>query len=116
MPVFWEEIKRYDASYMAGGKNTSGYTYKAIIGLRRDDNSLIGAAYFHHDPDTMPDSDDQSAPGYVYFHYPKEDYQKVLDLLRNESPVFVRYVGGDWKIATITTGMEPVGDGDLNEP
>ena len=45
MPIFWEEIKKYDVMYNAGGQNESGYDYKASIGLRHDDNSLIGAAH-----------------------------------------------------------------------
>ena len=36
------EIKKYDVSYYAGGKNTAGYTYRAIVGLRKDDGSIIG--------------------------------------------------------------------------
>jgi hypothetical protein len=107
-----EEIKKYSVSYYGGGKNTAGYRYRAIIGLRHDDNSFIGAAYFHRDPVTMPDSDDQSSSGYLYCHYTWEDFPQILDLLRNEKPVFVRYVAGGWKIASITTSMELVGEGE----
>lgn len=109
---YQEEIKKYDVYYYGGGKNTTGYTYRAIIGLRREDGSLLGAAYFHHNPDTMPNTDSQSATGYVYCHYRSEDYPRVLDLLRNEKPVYLRYVAGGWNIASIDTSLEPVGEGE----
>jgi hypothetical protein len=110
--AYQEEIKKYDVAYSAGGKNTTGYQYRAIIGLRRDDGSLIGGAYFHRDPATMPNTDEQTSSGYVWCHYSWEDFPRVLDLLRNEKPVYVRYVAGGWRIASITTSLEPVGEGE----
>jgi hypothetical protein len=111
------EIIKYDVSYYAGGKNTNDYPYRAIIGLRRADNSLIGAAYFHRDPATLPDTDQRNDAGYIYCHYLDDDFPRVLDLLRNEQPVFVRYVAGSWNIASIVTSMEPVGEGEpLHHP
>lgn len=110
--VFVEEIKKYDVAYYAGGNNASKYEYRVIIGLRRDDGSLIGGAYFHRDASTLPASDEQTPNGYVWCHYTAEDFPRVMDLLRNEKPVFVRYVAGGWKIASITTSLEPVGEGE----
>ena len=107
-----EEIKKYDVAYYAGGKMANSYPYRAIIGLRRDDGSLIGAAYFHRNPEAMPDADSESPSGYVYCHYRSEDFPQVLDLLRNEQPVYVRYVGGIWNIASIQTSLEPIGEGE----
>jgi hypothetical protein len=40
------EIRQYDVNYCGGGKNKAGYPYRAIIGLRRDDGSLIGGPTF----------------------------------------------------------------------
>ena len=48
------EIKKYDVAYYAGGKNAAGYPYRAIIGLRNEEDGLIGAAYFHHNASTLP--------------------------------------------------------------
>ena len=110
--AFYEQIKKYDVALYAGGNNTSGYQYRAIIGLRRDDGSLIGGAYFHRDPATMPNSDQQTPAGYVWCHYPWDNFPQILDLLRNEKPVYVRYVAGGWQIASITTNSEPVGEGE----
>ena len=59
------EIKKYDVAYYAGGKNLANYPYRAIIGLRDDDNALVGAAYFHHSAETMPNSDTRKSSGYI---------------------------------------------------
>lgn len=110
--AFSEEIKQYDVSYYAGGQNTTGYQYRAIIGLRRDDGSLIGGAYFHRDPATMPSTDNQTSSGYLWLHYTWEDFPQILDLLRNESPVYARFVAGGWSLGSITTSLEPAGEGE----
>jgi len=113
MAISSERIKKYDVSYYAGGKNP-GYEYRAIIGLRRDDASHIGGAYFHRDTATMPDKDNQTPDGFIWCHYTWEDFPQVLDILRNESPVYLRYVSGcDGGISSITTSNEPVGEGEI---
>ncbi len=104
-----EYIQKYDIAYYAGGNNSKNYSYRAIIGLRRNDGSLIGAAYFHRSQDTLPDTDSQSSSGYIYVHYPESDFWHVYDMLRNEDPVYVRYVPG-WEMASINTSLEPVGE------
>jgi len=107
-----ETIKKYDVAYFGGGNNSKNYPYRAIIGLRRDDNSLIGAAYFHRLDITLPDTDSKNSAGYIYIHYPCSDYPRIMDLLRNEDPVYVTYVAG-WEMASINTSLEPVGEEEL---
>ena len=113
MPVI--EVKKYDVAYYAGGRNAAGYPYRAIIGLRDDNDKLIGAAYFHQDPTTMPRADTQKASGYISCHYLAADYPQVLDILRNEKPVYVELeAGAAGNIANIRTSAEPVGEGEQN--
>jgi len=107
-----EEIKTYDVEYYGGGKNAAGYPYRAIIGLRRANGSLIGAAYFHREGASLPATDEQTPGGYIWCHYPWDSFTHVLDLLRNESPVYARYVGANWQIGSITTSLEPVGESE----
>ena len=101
------EIKKYDVAYYAGAKNVVAYPYKAIIGLRNADNELVGAAFFHHTTATMPIADTQKATGYISCHYLAEDYPQVLDLLRNEKPVYVEFEVRPGNIANIRTTAEP---------
>jgi len=105
------EIKKYDVAYYAGARNVAGYPYRAIIGLRDDNDKLIGAAYFHHNVATMPNADTQKATGYISCHYLAADYSHVLDLLRNEKPVYAEFEAGG-NIANIRTSAEPVGEGE----
>jgi hypothetical protein len=106
------EIKKYDVAYYAGGKNAVGYPYRAIIGLRDDNDKLIGAAYFHQSPTTMPVGDTQKASGYISCHYMASEYPQILDILRNEKPVYVEFEGRLGNIANIRTSAEPVGEGE----
>lgn len=108
------EIKKYDVAYYAGGQNAVGYPYRAIIGLRNDSDGLIGAAYFHHNRATMPMADTQKASGYISCHYLAEDYPQVLDLLRNEKPVYLEFEVRPGNMANIRTSAEPVGEGEQN--
>jgi hypothetical protein len=106
------EIKKYDVAYYAGGKNVAGYPYRAIIGLRDDNDALIGAAYFHHNTTSMPIADTQKGSGYISCHYLAEDYPQVIDLLRNEKPVYVEFEVRAGNTANIRTSAEPVGEGE----
>ena len=110
MPIV--EIKKYDVAYYAGGQNVAGYPYRAIIGLRNDGDELIGAAYFHHQTKTLPIADTRKASGYISCHYLAEDYPRVLDILRNEKPVYVEFEVRDGNTANIRTSAEPVGEGE----
>jgi len=106
------EIKKYDAAYYAGAKNAARYPYRAIIGLRDESDGLIGAAYFHRDSTTLPVADSWKSSGYISCHYLAEDYPQVLDLLRNEKPVYLEFESHHGNIANIRTSAEPVGEGE----
>ncbi|PYS72248.1 MAG: hypothetical protein DMF69_08140 [Acidobacteria bacterium] len=108
------EIKNYDVAYYAGGRNVASYPYRAIIGLRNENNELVGAAYFHHDSSTMPVADTMKGNGYISCHYLAADYPHIIDLLRNEKPVFVEFEVKPGNIASIRTSAEPVGEGEIS--
>ena len=56
-----------------------------------------------------------SASGeYVILAVPDSYFSSYIDILRNESPVYLEYdVKSDYKSASIKTGKEPAGDGEL---
>jgi hypothetical protein len=43
-----------------------------------------------------------------------DDYPRILDILRNEKPVFVEFEVQNGNIANIRTSAEPVGEGELS--
>ena len=106
------EIRKYDVAFYAGAKNVARYPYQAIIGLRDENDGLIGSAYFHHDKTTMPVADTQKGTGHISCHYLAEDYPKVLDILRNEKPVYVEFEVRLGNVANIRTSAETVGEGE----
>ena len=45
-------------------------------------------------------------------HYPIEDFPRVLDLLRNEEPLYYNQWSSWPSMAGIRTASEPVGEGE----
>ena len=107
-----EEIKKYEVMYFAGGQGGEEYPHRAIIKLRRGDGTLIATAFFHRATGQIPSSDTQNQNGQYQCHFLERDYTNVLDILRNEKPVFFEFIGGKWNVGSIATVSEPVGEGE----
>ena len=55
----------------------------------------------------------RASSGQRYLHFPMSRYLPVLDMLRNEGPVFVLWKDGDPPQGALQTGEpEPVGEGE----
>jgi len=104
------EIRKYDISYYAGS-DPERARYRAMIGLRDKKGKAVGIAYFHPDGMTMP-SAMLTDSGLIVLHYPASHFPAVVDLLRNERPVFLRYTAGEPPTVSIDTALEPVGEGN----
>ncbi len=65
--------------------------------------------YFHRKPDTIPASDTGSP--YPIIHFPKEEFEKVMDMLRNEKPAYVYYIE-DSHMGIVRTLFEPAGEAE----
>ena len=69
--------------------------------------SFIGQLVFKHNGATLP----PDSPGTLYYHL--DDFGNVLDMLRNEKPVYWMYVGtGGGNENAIKTTPEPVGEAE----
>ncbi len=110
MAYYYILVDKYDIYYPGGGKEK--YEYRAIIGLRKNDGTLHGALYFHKDSDTMPKQDTRNpATPYIYCHYPAEDFANIVDILRNELPIYFTWVGSETEgQGAVTTSLEPIGE------
>jgi len=106
-----QPIYRYDVSYYAGGK-AEGLRYQAMIGLRNDQDRLIGVSYFHNDGEVESPAVSKTGNGLIVMHFPLTAFRRILDLLRNEKPVFLRHREGDPFVAAIDTSSEPIGEGN----
>jgi hypothetical protein len=55
------------------------------------------------------------APNYYAFYYHHSQLQHLIDMLRNESPIFVTFNNeNDWANSRISTSDEPVGEGEMS--
>lgn len=76
----------------------------------RAGNEYIGQVIFWPDDGDLPDSTAE------VLHYHERDYANLIDLLRNEQPVFLMSSElDDTTVAAIMTGTEMVGDGEIRE-
>jgi hypothetical protein len=108
----YKEIKSYSISHYGGGKRViKPYSYRAIIGLWGD-AGLSAALYFHDDPKSMPDGDSLPDVGQSMSHYPIADLFRILDILRNERPVYYEQLSNWPNMASIRTHLEPTGEGE----
>jgi hypothetical protein len=112
-PFMAIEIKNYYVSLNAGGKkNINSKLYRAIISLRDKDGFPFASALFFEGEAPMPDTDTQNSDGYITMNFKSEDFPRVLDILRNEKPVYVWY-NKNFEMASInTSAFEPIGDGE----
>ena len=104
-----QQVYRYDLSYY-GGSDRDRSSFRACIGLRDKGGRLIGAVYFHDDGAVHSPPAGRTERGVVMLNYPMASYAHVLDILRNEKPVFLRYRDGDPPAGSIDTSIEPVGE------
>jgi hypothetical protein len=109
------EIKYYFVEYNAGGKkNIYGESYRAIISMRDIDAYPIASAFFFEDQTSMKNTDSQDAEGFILMYFKLDDFPRILDILRNEKPVFLWYNKNFEMASIITTAHEPVGEGETN--
>ena len=99
------EIKKYHVRFYGGPE---GYqSNRAQIGLYGPDEKT-GAFVRFSDPD-MTFEDDSESDDIIRMHLPSAMFQSVLDVLRNEKPVFIHSYRGE---TSLSTSGEPVGEGE----
>jgi hypothetical protein len=105
------EIKSYDIRYYAGGKrmnSTWQVTHIVCYGINGD---IIADAHFYPDYLEVPDNDWRSG-NIANLVFRLQDFSNVVDVLRNEKPVYLQYFDGV-EIGGIFTGSEPIGEGEI---
>ncbi len=101
------EIKQYAVRFH-GGPKAQGTGMRAQVHLFGVDNRLIGEIHFMDDGLLLPE--DVSEPRLI-MALPVSMLDNVVDLLRNEGPVFIEWQA---KIDNVYLGtsQEPVGEGE----
>lgn len=86
----------------------SGYqTNRAQIQLK-DTNGKVVAWIRFNDPGQFFENDYESS-GIIRMHLPSAMFENVIDVLRNEKPVYIYFVSGR---AFLGTSSEPIGEGE----
>jgi hypothetical protein len=84
----------------------SGYqTNRAQIALFDDSNNTVAFIRFN-DPGMFFENDYESG-GIIRMHLPSAMFENVLDVLRNEKPIYIYFAAGR---AFLATSLEPVGE------
>jgi hypothetical protein len=87
----------------------SGYqTNRAQIALYDGNRNTI--AYVRFNDPGMFFEDDYESGGIIRMHLPSAMFENVLDVLRNEKPIYVYFGAGR---ALLATSLEPVGEEEL---
>jgi hypothetical protein len=99
------EIKKYHILFYG---SPEGYqTNRAQIALYGPDGKT--AAYVRFNDPNMAFENDSESSGIIRMHLPSAMFRNVLDVLRNEKPVYIYFAQGRGFLAT---SKEPVGEGE----
>ena len=72
------------------------------------------AVWFVEDPAANLPAAYQAAPNYYAFYYHHSQLQHLIDMLRNEKPIYVFFFdNGGFPNSRISTTDEPVGEGEI---
>lgn len=100
-------IQRY--SCMMFSSRSGDADTKAVIMITAE-NEFLGYLNFMADGATLPEPDKKY--NLYYFYYHMSDMPSVIDLLRNESPIYIFYMDSNKENCRISTTMEMVGEGE----
>ena len=104
------KIETYQIQYFAGGNNAE---LKAFIWLFDEKNNSAGDIKFYNNPSHISTRDTMSKDGFITCHLTADRYPEVVDLLRNEGPIFLHY-SETQNLGYLSTAAEPVGEGELH--
>jgi hypothetical protein len=105
MPYTTVEIKKYRCALFSSGENP------AKVSFYDSQNANFATAFIRPDSEVLPaaykDSDGMYRLYYKYSRLPG-----LLDILRNEKPVYLHFWSGSENNTHIATGQEPVGEAE----
>jgi hypothetical protein len=100
------EVSKYHILFY--GSPTGYQTNRAQIALYGTSGSTVAFLRFN-DPG-MTFEEDYESGGIIRMHLPSTMFENVLDVLRNEKPVYIYFAAGR---GFLSTSQEPVGEEEL---
>ncbi len=104
------QVTKYDYQIHGGPNGYQGN--RAIIRLYGNGGSLATGgtlAYVHVVPAGNLVPPDTDVAPWMRMYVPESQFESVIDMLRNEGPVFVYYAAGS---GFLHTGQEPIGEAE----
>ena len=110
MKLIDSEIDHYWVHFQAGGADKSRVYPRALVKCYNNDDFVV-QINFYPDNKSVPENSYDKRNKLVYLRYPMSMYPNVIDLLRNEKPIYFSY-SLNLNMGYIRTGKEPIGEGD----
>ena len=104
------EINQYWVHFQAGHSKENLIYPRAIVKCYHDDDFIL-QINFYPDSKTLPENYYDVKFKLVYLRYRLSMYPNIIDLLRNEKPIYFSYSQKS-KVGYVRTGKEPVGEGN----
>ena len=104
MPLY--EIQDYMC--LAIARPTGGY--REAIYLYDENGNTVARLRFTRD--TIPPPSVGASGSYILY-YTRGEYRDVVDMLRNEEPIYFWW-GGETSVSYVRTGREGVGEGEID--
>ena len=112
MKVITSEIDEYWVHFEAGPIENKLTHPRTIIKCYHGDEYVLQAS-FYPDKKSLPPNYHDVNSKLVYLRYSMSMYGHILDILRNEKPIYYSYYENS-KLGYIRTGKEPVGEGEMD--
>jgi hypothetical protein len=110
MKLVVSEINQYWVHFQAG-RTESNIIYPRVIVKCYHDDDFVVQANFYPDNKALPENYHDVNSKLVYLRYHIHMYPHIIDILRNEKPIYFSYSDKS-KLGYIRTGKEPVGEGE----
>lgn len=112
MKVIDQEITEYWIHFQAGSRESKKVYPPALIKCYSGDDFVL-RMNFYPDGKALPENHYDKRNKLVYLQYPISMYPNIVDVLRNEKPIYFRYTI-DLNMGFLRTGKEPVGEGEMD--
>ncbi len=110
MKLITSEINLYWVHFQSGGTDQHHVYPRALVKCYHDDDFVL-QINFYPDSKNLPKNHYDKRNKLVYLRYPLSMYPNVIDLLRNEKPIYFSY-SESLKMGHVRTGKEPIGEGN----
>ena len=103
-----KEIKSY--SYLNYASRSGANDTKAVVVINGE-TGFLGYVNFLTDGCALPKSVKQNGLYFLYYHF--SDMPVIVDMLRNEKPIYLIFQDGSNNTCRISTSVELVGEGEV---